>query len=77
LRRRRACERNGTTLHGRRERRPSNRFAAMKILVCSDGSIRAWKALDFAGILAKATGAAVTILGLAEERTTAVPKTLQ
>jgi nucleotide-binding universal stress UspA family protein len=49
----------------------------MKILVCSDGSIRAWKELDFAGILAKATGAAVTILGLAEEGTEAVPKTLQ
>jgi nucleotide-binding universal stress UspA family protein len=49
----------------------------MKILVCSDGSIRAWKELDFAGILAKATGAAVTILGLTEEGTEAVPKTLQ
>jgi nucleotide-binding universal stress UspA family protein len=48
----------------------------MKILVCSDGSIRAWKELDFAGILAKATGAAVTILGLTEEQTEAVPKPL-
>jgi nucleotide-binding universal stress UspA family protein len=49
----------------------------MKILVCSDGSIRAWKELDFAGILAKATGAGITILGLAEEQTEAVPKPLQ
>jgi nucleotide-binding universal stress UspA family protein len=48
----------------------------MKILVCSDGSIRAWKELDFAGILAKATGAAVTILGLTEEQAEAVPKPL-
>jgi nucleotide-binding universal stress UspA family protein len=49
----------------------------MKILVCSEGSLRAWKALDFAGILANATAATVTILGIAEEENDAVPKTLQ
>ena len=40
----------------------------MKILVCSDGSERARRALAFAAIIAKAREAEITILGISETR---------
>jgi nucleotide-binding universal stress UspA family protein len=40
----------------------------MKILVCSDGSERARRALAFAAIIAEATKAEITILGISELR---------